>query len=68
MVKSEFKRLTIESRIKQRSLTKDPKKYVDSLVEYLTNTEVLVLEGQKAIAAKIGVSGKKMEESENTLM
>jgi hypothetical protein len=68
LVKSEFKRLTIESRIKQRSLTKEPKKYVDSLVEYLTNTEVLILEGQKAIAAKIGVSAKKMEESENTLM
>jgi hypothetical protein len=49
-------------------LIKEPKKYVDSLVEYLTNTEVLVLEGQKAIAGKIGVSSKKMEESENTLM
>lgn len=56
LIKSEFKRLTQEARIKQRSLFKEPKKYIDSLVEYLTNTEVLIIEGQKAIAKKIGVT------------
>lgn len=37
-------------------------------MEYLTNTEVLVLEGQKAIAGKVGLTPQKLEESENTLM
>jgi hypothetical protein len=29
-------------------------------MEYLTNTEVLVLDGQKTIAGKLGVSAQKM--------
>jgi DNA-binding transcriptional regulator YdaS (Cro superfamily) len=37
-------------------------------MEYLTNTEVLVLEGQKAIAGKLGFTPQKLEESENALM
>jgi hypothetical protein len=37
-------------------------------MEYLTNTEVLIIEGQKAIVNKIGVGEKVMEASEVTLM
>lgn len=68
LIKAEYKRLTQEWRAKQRSVFKEPKKYIDTLIEYLTNTEVLVIEGQKAIAAKLGVTAKKLEETENTLM
>lgn len=68
LIKQEYKRLTQEARIRQRSLFKDPKKYIESLVEYLTNTEVLVIEGQKAIAKRLGITAEKMEETENTLM
>lgn len=68
LIKAEYKRLTQEWRARQRSVFKEPKKYIDTLIEYLTNTEVLVIEGQKAIAAKLGVTAKKMEETENTLM
>jgi hypothetical protein len=68
LIKQEYKRLTQEARVKQRVLFKEPKKYIDSLVEYLTNTEVLVIEGQKAIAKKLGLTAEKMEETENTLM
>lgn len=46
----------------------DSKEYVDSLVEYLTNTEVLIIEGQKAIATKLGITSQKLEETENMLM
>jgi len=68
LIKQEYKRLTQEARAKQRSLFKEPKKYIDSLVEYLTNTEVLVIEGQKAIAKRLGLTPEKMEETENALM
>lgn len=68
LIKQEYKRLTQEARARQRVLFKEPKKYIDSLVEYLTNTEVLVIEGQKAIAKKLGLTPEKMEETENTLM
>ncbi|MCB0368048.1 MAG: hypothetical protein KDD45_01085 [Bdellovibrionales bacterium] len=43
VVKDEYRRLTQEARLKQRTLTKDPSKYLETLTEYLTNTEVLVL-------------------------
>lgn len=46
----------------------DSKDYIDSLVEYLTNTEVLILEGQKAISNKLGITPQKLEESEGMLM
>jgi len=68
LVKNEYRRLTQESRSKQRKVIGDSKQYIDSLMEYLTNTEVLVLEGQKAIAGKLGLTPQKLEESENTLM
>jgi hypothetical protein len=68
LIKQEYKRLTQDARAKQRGLFKEPKKYIESLVEYLTNTEVLVIEGQKAIAKRLGVTAEKMEETENTLM
>jgi hypothetical protein len=68
LIKGEYKRLTQEMRVKQRSLIKEPKKYIETLIEYLTNTEVLVMEGQKAIAGRIGISAEKLEETENTLM
>jgi hypothetical protein len=37
-------------------------------VEYLTNSEVLILEGQKAIGAKLGLSTQRIEETEIALM
>lgn len=39
----------------------DSKEYIDSLLEYLTNTEVLIIDGQKAIANKAGISPQKLE-------
>lgn len=68
MVKDEYKRLTEEARIKQRTLLKDAPKYLEALTEYLTNTEVLIIDGQKALAAKVGLSGHKLEEVEGILM
>jgi ATP-dependent Zn protease len=55
LVKDEYKRLTLESREKQRSLMKEPKKYMDALIEYLTNTEALILEGQRALVKAVGL-------------
>jgi hypothetical protein len=37
-------------------------------VDYLTNTEVLIIDGQKAIVDKLRIGIKKMEESEIFLM
>jgi hypothetical protein len=68
VVKDEYKRLTEEARIKQRSCMKDTSKYLEALTEYLTNTEVLIIDGQKALAAKLGLSAQKLEEVESTLM
>jgi hypothetical protein len=45
-----------------------PEAYVTSIVEYLTNTEVLILEGQRAIVKKLGLTQEKVEESEVHLM
>lgn len=67
-MKDEYKRLTIESRKKQRQVIGNCKKYTEALMEYLTNTEVLIIEGQKAIVNKIGVGEKVMEASEVKLM
>ena len=61
MVKDEYKRLTAESRYKQRGLIKEPKKYMDALIEYLTNTEALILEGQRALVKAVGLEQKKVE-------
>lgn len=47
---------------------KDTSKYLEALTEYLTNTEVLIIDGQKALAAKLGLSAQKLEEVEGTLM
>ena len=41
---------------------------MNSLLEYLTNTEVLIIDGQKAIANKLGIAAVKLEETENMLM
>ena len=60
--------MTLEAREKQRGLIKDSKKYIDALVEYLTNTEALILEGQRAVVKAMGLSQKKVEESEVVLM
>ena len=68
LVKPEYRRLTQEARSRQRKLPLDSKEYVDALNEYLTNTEVLILEGQKTIASKLGITPQKFEESENMLM
>jgi hypothetical protein len=68
VVKDEYKRLTFESRKQQREIMKDTPKYLAALTEYLTNTEVLILEGQKAIAEKAGISTPRLEEAEGTLM
>ena len=34
---------------------KEPKKYMDALIEYLTNTEALILEGQRALVKAVGL-------------
>ncbi len=68
VVKDEYKRLTEEARQKQRTLMKDTTQYLNALTEYLTNTEVLIIEGQKALATKVGVSSHKLEEVEGILM
>ena len=59
-MKDEYNRLTREARTKQRTLTEDAPAYLAAMTEYLTNTEVLILEGQKAIANKLGVSNQKL--------
>lgn len=63
LVKDEYKRLTYESREKQRGLIKDSQKYVEAIIEYLTNTEGVILEGQRALAKAAGLSQKKVEDS-----
>ena len=55
VVKDEYKRMTLEAREKQRSVISDSKKYIDALVEYLTNTEALILDGQRAVAKAMGL-------------
>lgn len=60
--------MTQESRQKQRAVIKDTPKYLEALTEYLTNTEVLILDGQKAIADKAGISAQRLEEAEGALM
>ena len=47
--------MTLEAREKQRSVISDSKKYIDALVEYLTNTEALILDGQRAVAKAMGL-------------
>lgn len=68
VIRPEYKRMTDDARKKQRLSVKDSKVYLDNLIEYLTNTEVLTIEGQKAIATKVGITSKKLEESEIALM
>jgi hypothetical protein len=46
----------------------DSKKYVEALMEYLTNSEVIIIEGSRAIVKAIGLTQKKVEESEVALM
>ena len=46
----------------------DTPKYMEAIVEYLTNTEVLIIDGQKAIGAKCSLSAQKIEEAEIALM
>ena len=41
----------------------DSKKYEEALTQYLTNTEALILEGQRLIAKTIGLEQKKVEEA-----
>jgi hypothetical protein len=36
------------------------KEYLSALTEYLTNTEVLVIEAQKTIAGKLGITSQKL--------
>ncbi len=60
VVKDEYRRLTEEARKKQRSLRNDTPKYLEALTEYLTNTEVLIIDAQKAIAEKLGLTGNKL--------
>lgn len=59
-MKSEYKRLTEEARVSQRKVFKDTEKYLAVLIEYLTNTEVLIKEGQKAVAAKVGIRDQRI--------
>lgn len=68
LVKSEYQRITEEARIVQRKILGEPKKYLEFLNDYLNNTEALILEAQKLIGTKVGLKGKKLEESEVSLM
>lgn len=50
----------MDARKKQRKLMGNASAYVNAIVEYLTNTEVLILEGQRAIVKKLGLSKEKV--------
>jgi hypothetical protein len=47
---------------------KDPVKYLAAMNEYLVNSEALIGEGQLKLSEKLGLTGKKFEESEINLM
>lgn len=53
-----------EARVQQRANIKDGQKYLSIMNDCLLNGEVLVIEGQKLIAKKVGVSASQLEESE----
>jgi len=68
IIKSEYEKLTVDARKKQREVLKDPKEYLKVMNEYLLNSEALIIEAQTKLANKVGVPGKKLEESEIALM
>ena len=56
--------MTKDARVQQRANIKDSKKYLEVMSEYLLNGEVLVIEGQKLLAKKVGLTGNTLEDSE----
>jgi hypothetical protein len=68
LIKSEYEKLTNDARLKQREVRKDPKEYLKVMNEYLLNSEALIIEAQTKLANKVGIQGKKLEESEIALM
>lgn len=67
LVTDQFNQLTKESRRKQREFFKDPTQYLQLATDYIVNSEGLVVQGQAAIAEKLGVSAKKIENSEEVM-
>jgi len=68
LVAEQYNQLTKENRKKQRETIKDPAHYIQMVNDYLINSEGLIVQGQIAIAEKLGVSGKKFEMSEEVMM
>jgi S-adenosylmethionine:tRNA-ribosyltransferase-isomerase (queuine synthetase) len=64
LVKGPTHELTKNARTKQRANFKDPQKYFEIIKEFLFNGDVLILEGQRLISRKLGLSNDKLEESE----
>lgn len=62
-MKEENQRITKDARIQQRENIKNHEKYLQIMNEYLLNGEALVIEGQKLLAKKVGLSEKKLEDS-----
>ena len=68
LLKGEYERITADARKKQRENKSDSKNYLKEMNEYLLNSEALIIEAQGLLASKVGVEGKKLEESEIALM
>jgi hypothetical protein len=68
LVAEQYNQLTKENRKKQRETIKDPAHYIQTVNDYLINSEGLIVQGQIAIAEKLGISGKKFEMSEEVMM
>jgi hypothetical protein len=64
LIKQEYDKLTKDARMKQRTNCKDSAKYLSNMNEYILNSEVLIIEGQKFLAKKLGLSDMKFEDSE----
>lgn len=60
--------MTNDARKTQRSLKKQPKEYLTTLLEYLNNVENLIISGQRELAEKVGISAKEFESSEIAMM
>lgn len=63
LIKDENSRLTKDARVQQRANLKDNAKYLAVLNEYLMNGEALIIEGQKTLARKVGLTDRQLEDS-----
>ncbi len=64
LIKEENIKLTKDARVQQRANIKDNAKYLAIMNEYLMNGEALIIEGQKLLARKVGLTDRQLEESE----